>query len=100
LSFPGGLLRIPGHQKPVPRNVSSLIGSLEVIKWSNVNFRQAVHDDRNPQSKTYKYLFTLSVMPAVFSGHPVGDFESLDFADDILLTTPLGRWNENDPGME
>jgi len=59
-----------------------------------------VHDDRNPQSKTYKYLFSLSVMSAVFSGHPVGDFESLDFADDILLTTPIGLWRENDHGME
>ena len=65
-----------------------------------MNFRQAVHDDRNPQPKTYKYLFSLSVMPAVFSGHPVGDFESLDFADDILLTTPIGLRRVNDSGME
>jgi hypothetical protein len=39
-------------------------------------------------------------MSAVFSGHPVGDFESLDFPDDILLTTPIGLWRENDHGME
>jgi len=84
----------------VLKSASSLIGPLDVIKWSNVNFRQVVHDDRNHQPKTYKYLFSLSVMPAVFSGHPVGDFESLDFADDIMLTTPIGLWRENDPGME
>ena len=65
-----------------------------------MNFRQAVHDERNPQPKIFKYLFSLSVMPAVFSGYPVGDFESLDFADDILLTTPIGLRRVNDSGME
>lgn len=65
-----------------------------------MNFRQVVHDERNPQPKIFKYLFSLSVMPAVFSGHPVGDFESLDFADDILLTTPIGLRRVNDSGME
>jgi len=47
-----------------------------------------------------KTLSSLSVMPAVIIEYPIGDLERLDFPDDILLTTRLGLWRENDPGME
>jgi len=39
-------------------------------------------------------------MPAVILGHPVGDLESLDFRDDVLLTIRFDLWRENDHGKE
>ena len=56
-----------------------------------------MHDDRKSQPNTFPFL---SFMPAVIIGHPVGDPESLDFYDDVLLTTRFDLWHENDPGIE